>query len=144
MYDTELTRISLPDKEYIYLLGVSLSVFLSNNGFVIENILNTDGTYSWYDLIDKQSGSLKSTIKNTITQKAGDKIEQSFSDIVDMRNRIIHGFRITSEDDEQILATKEKGSNEQYYIDKEYLKEFIKKNNDLSDLLDGYRRSTLP
>ena len=39
MYDTSLTRQALPSKRYCYLLGVALSVFISNNGFIIENIL---------------------------------------------------------------------------------------------------------
>ena len=47
-----LTRISLPKDEYVYLLGMAISVFISNNGFIIENIINTDKSYSWHDLID--------------------------------------------------------------------------------------------
>ena len=48
-----LARISLPKDEYVYLLGMAISVFISNNGFIIENIINTDSDYSWYDLLDK-------------------------------------------------------------------------------------------
>ena len=43
MYDTSLTRQALPSKRYCYLLGVALSVFISNNGFIIENILKKNG-----------------------------------------------------------------------------------------------------
>ena len=35
-----LARISLPKDEYVYLLGMAISVFISNNGFIIENIIN--------------------------------------------------------------------------------------------------------
>lgn len=74
MYDDSLTRQSLPSERYRLLLGTALSVFSSNNGFVIENILNTDLTYSWYELIDKESGRLIPIIATTITKKAGDEI----------------------------------------------------------------------
>lgn len=68
-------------------------------------------------------------------------IEKLFSEIVNMRNRIIHGFRITSKNDEQILATKtrKKEGNIQFEITKDYLMDFIKKNDMLSDLLHKYR-----
>lgn len=58
-----------------------------------------------------------------------------------MRNRIIHGFSITSENGEQILATKTrmKDGNNQYHITEEYLSDFIKKNEELSDMLHEYR-----
>lgn len=64
-----------------------------------------------------------------------------FLEVVNMRNRIIHGFRITSESGEQVLATKtrKKDGNVQFEITKEYLMVFIKKNEELSDLLHQYR-----
>ena len=139
MYDTELTRMSLPSERYRLLLGTALSVFSSNNGFIIENILRTDDSYSWYDLTDKVSGSLKKDIRNTITAATDERIEEKFSHIVTMRDRIFHGFRITSEDDEQIMATKVRGTGEQFLITEEYLLQFIKLNNELSDMLHDYR-----
>ena len=118
MYDTSLTRIALPSKEYLYLLGVAISVFSSNNSFIIENIIQTDHTQSWYELVDKTSGSLKPNIDKTISQVAGKEIEDHFQQICEMRNRIMHAFRITSKDGEQILATKAKEENggEQFEI----------------------------
>ena len=51
--------------------------------------------------------NLKNSIADTISRNTGNKdIEILFSEIVEMRNRIIHGFRITSKQGEQILATK--------------------------------------
>ena len=50
------------------------------------------------------------------------------------RNRIIHSFQITNDDKEQILATKDKQHN-QFVITKEYLLDFIKGNEVLSDKL---------
>lgn len=139
MYEN-YTRQSLPTKEYRELLGSAICVFNSNNSFIIENILREDGgrNYSWYDLIDKTSGQLKAAINDTITTKAGSEIAQIFSDLVDKRNRIIHSFQITNDDKEQILATKDKQHN-QFVITKEYLLDFIKGNEVLSDKLYAFR-----
>lgn len=141
MYEN-YSRQSLPTKEYRELLGSALCVFSSNNGFIIENIINTDDLYNWYDLIDKESGKLEKSIADTISKKTGNKeIEKLFLEIVDMRNRIIHGFRITSKQGQQVLATKtlKKNGNIQFEITTEYLMDFIKKNEKLSDLLHEYR-----
>ena len=139
MYDTTLTRQSLPSERYRLLLGTALSVFSSNNGFVIENILHTDDSYSWYSLIDMESGRLKSVITQPITAKAGEAIGEKFAELVAKRNRIIHGFRVTSPDDDQVMATKVKGTGEQFYITEEYLTDFICENERLSDMLYEYR-----
>lgn len=139
MYEN-YTRQSLPAKEYRELLGSAICVFNSNNSFIIENVLREDGgrNYNWYDLIDKTSGQLKAAINDTITTKAGSEIAQIFSDLVDKRNRIIHSFQITNDDKEQILATKDKQHN-QFVITKEYLLDFIKANEVLSDKLHTFR-----
>ena len=137
------TRQALPSKEYRELLGSAVCVFNSNNAFVIENILHTNNNdYDWYSLTDNMSGSLIASVKATITKKAGKEIETLFSELVAMRNRIIHSFQITYKG-EQILATKtkvEKG-NEQFIITETYLNKFIEKNQRLSDLLFEYRRN---
>ena len=106
-----LARISLPKDEYVYLLGMAI----------------------------KESGQLKSPIAQTITKNAGAEIAELFSDIVYRRNRIIHSFRCTSSKNEQILATKDRRTHKQFDIEAEYLLEFIKLNNKLSDLLHKYR-----
>lgn len=139
MYEN-YTRQSLPAKEYRELLGSAICVFNSNNSFIIENVLREDGerNYNWYDLIDKTSGQLKAAINDTITTKAGSEIAQIFSDLVDKRNRIIHNFQITNDDKKQILATKDKQHN-QFVITKEYLLDFIKANEVLSDKLYTFR-----
>ena len=134
-----LTRIPLPKDEYVYLLGMAMSVFIYNNGFIIENIINTDGDYSWHDLIDKESGRLKAPIAQTINKNAGAEIAELFSDIVYRRNRIIHSFRCTSSKNEQILATKDRHTDKQFDLEEEYLVQFIKLNDKLSDLLYKYR-----
>ena len=141
MYES-YTRQALPPKEYRELLGSALCVFSSNNAFVIENILHTDNHRNWYALLDKTSGRLKDDINETISTKCGNtEICELFSEVVEMRNRIIHGFQVTH-DNEQILATKtlKKDGNEQFIITKEYLYDFLRKNQRLSDLLYEYRK----
>lgn len=134
MYDTTLTRQSLPSERYRVLLGTAISVFSSNNGFIIENVLRIDDSASWYALIDKTSGA----VKNYVDGKLPDPIVQLFGDLVDMRNRIIHGFRITNVNGEQTIATKEK-SGQQFEITEAYLVDFIRKNEELSSMLHKYR-----
>ena len=141
MYES-YTRQALPSKKYRELLGSAVCVFNSNNAFVIENILHTDSVnFNWYRLIDKKSGQLVDDIKRTITNVAGVDIEDLFSELVEMRNRIIHSFQVTYEG-EQVLATKTKVNkgNKQFIITEEYLLDFIKKNERLSDLLNDYRK----
>ena len=136
------TRQSLPAKEYRELLGTALCVFNSNNGFIIENIIRTNTSFDWYELIDKESGLLRTIISETISKGCDTtEIEDLFLKIVSMRNRIIHSFRITSNSGEQVLATKsrKKEGNIQFEITEEYLMDFIKKNEMLSDLLHQYR-----
>ena len=136
------TRQSLPTNEYLELLGIALCVFSSNNGFMIENIIKTDDSISWYELVDLESGNLKNYISETISIKEDNTVIQNlFLEIVNMRNRIVHGFRITSESGEQILATKtlKKYGDVQFEITKEFLLDFIIKNEKLSDLLHQYR-----
>ena len=142
MYES-YTRQALPSKEYRELLGSAICVFNSNNAFVIENILHTNNDdFDWFSLIDKESGKLRNSIKATITAVAGDEIEVLFAEIVEMRNRIIHSFQITY-GGEQILATKTKvaDGNVQFKITEEYLRDFIKKNQRLSNLLYKYRKT---
>lgn len=141
MYEN-YTKQSLPTKEYRELLGSALCVFSSNNGFIIENIIKTNDSFDWYELIDKESGYLRNMISETISNQCGNTdIEDLFVEIVNMRNRIIHGFRITSENGEQILATKtrKKDGNIQFEITEKCLMDFIKKNERLSYLLHQYR-----
>lgn len=134
MYDTTLTRQSLPSEQYRLLLGTAISVFSSNNGFIIENVLSVDDVASWYELIDKTSGAVKKAVKG----KLPEPIVELFGELVDERNRIIHGFRITNAAGEQSIATKEK-SGRQFEITEEYMREFIRKNEKLSDMLHEFR-----
>lgn len=145
MYEV-FSRQSLPSKKYRELVGTAVCFFNSNNGFIIENILREDDDeiYNWYALIDKTSGQLKIPIKETISKKSDDTIATLFEELVIIRNRIMHSFRITapegisSDNDNQMLATKYKDGN-QAIITEEYLLDFIKKNEELSSKLHEFR-----
>ena len=137
MYE-EYTSQALPSKSYRELLGSAISVFNSNNQFVIENILRIDSTnFNWYELIDKTSGQLNTPIKDTITENSNDEIALIFKSLVEKRNRIIHSFQITHEG-KQIFSTKDREHN-QFIISEEYLLEFIKLNELLSSKLHELR-----
>jgi len=141
MYE-KYSRQALPSKKYRELLGSALCVFNSNNQFVIENVLRLDNSkYNWYELIDKTSGELFEPIKETITNESGTEITILFSELVSIRNRIVHSFQIT-ENDNQILRTKN-NKHEQYNITEDYLLEFIRKNEELSDMLNKFRGSSI-
>lgn len=137
MYE-EYSRQALPPKRYRELLGSAICVFNSNNQFIIENILKIDDSkYNWYELIDKTSGQLSNAIKDTVTKNSDTKIADLFSLLVLKRNRIIHSFQATV-NDEQILATKTK-NNDQFIITEVYLLEFIKENENLQSMLYKFR-----
>lgn len=138
---SDYTRQSLPDDDYLRLLGASLCVFNSNNAFLIENILKLDeqDQYDWYELIDLVSGKLAEKIKNVIAGDDGDEVHRQFIELVKLRNRIIHSFTITNAYGEQSLATKEKTTHVQFEINKEYLIEFLTLNQNFSDLLHNIR-----
>lgn len=135
------TRQALPPESYLSLLGASLCVFNSNNAFIIENILRTDGSsLAWHDLIDLESGQLKPHVARTITKESGDSaVADLFNEVISMRNRIIHSFRITAGDGTQMLATKVRKTHEQFCITEGYLVSFLEKNERLSSLLHEYR-----
>lgn len=138
MYE-EYTRQALPDKQYRELLGSALCVFNSNNSFIIETVLRHSDNYSWYSLIDLESGKLKKVVRDAISKEYGDDIEKLFSDIIEQRNRIIHSFQITNKQGKQVLATKEHKKSEQFEITEEYLLNFIELNEKLSDMLHDFR-----
>ncbi len=142
MYES-YTKQSLPQKYYRELLGSSICVFNSNNAFIVEMILKCDdlSKYNWHELIDKTSGQLRGSVHEVISSRCGSEIEMLFVDLITMRNRIIHSYRITNSCGEQVLATKEKAEdgNTQFEITEEYLLDFIEKNDRLSQLLHNLR-----
>ena len=142
MYE-EYTHQSLPGKYYRELLGSAICVFNSNNAFIIETILRMDisGRYDWYHLTDLESGRLRQNVHDIISKECGEEIEYLFVDLIQRRNRIIHSYRITNKQNEQVLATKTKvtDGNRQFEITEEYLLEFIRLNDKLSQMLHKIR-----
>ncbi|MDN6751087.1 MAG: selenium binding protein [Staphylococcus equorum] len=142
------SRQALPSKKYRELLGSAICVFNSNNSFIIENILANDelNEYNWHELIDCTSGELSRPLKRTITKNSNTNITKKFEELFQIRNRIVHSFQVTapadsglSDDvDNQILATKYK-NGEQEYITINFLYQFIKKNEELSNELHKFR-----
>ncbi len=61
-------------------------------------------------------------------------------EIIIIKNRIIHSYRSTSKDKDQVLATKNPDNQVQYEIKEEHLINFIKLNDKLSDILNDLRR----
>ena len=138
MYES-YTRQSLPPESYRELLGTALCVFNSNNAFVIENFLNEPVKDTWYQLIDKMSGKLLGHVENQFKKRGAKRVLELFDELIEKRNRIIHSFQITDSNGQQTLATKEKKTNKQFQITEEYLFDFIKTNEKLSDELHNLR-----
>lgn len=142
MYEN-CTSQSLPKAHYRELLGTAITVFNSNNEFIIENVLriSKDDQYSWYDLIDYTSGRLNKRVKEALEEYSQQKdkdISILFLELITMRNRIVHSFQITNSKEEQVLATKEKDGT-QFEITEDYLMKFIKKNETFSNRLHQFR-----
>ena len=140
MYE-DYTRQALPSKRYREVLGTAVTVFNQNNAFVIENYLNvqTDDKFTWYKLIDFDSGTLKREVRATIVKNGGKEFIDLFGKIINSRNRIIHGFQVTNPAGEQVLWTKDKNTQTQFEITEDYLMNFIKDNQSLSDKLYAFR-----
>jgi hypothetical protein len=134
----EYSRQALPSRRYRELLGSAICVFNANNQFIIENVLRLDASnFSWVNLIDKTSGLLTESIRKTVTGNSDSQIADLFASLTSRRNRIIHIFQIT-ENNEQLLRTKEKG-HDQFTITERYLLEFIRDNEVLSGMLHNLR-----
>ncbi len=138
----KLTRQSLTDNEFLYLLGVCQWVFNSNVSFIIEMIdkeHHNNSEESWFNLVEKTAGNLKD-YKNIVYNILGRDIYDLFNELVLERNAIFHSFPTGEKVNNYyipIYRNDYKGLNIE--IDKEYLKAFIKKNEKLSDLIYRFR-----
>lgn len=138
MYEN-YTRQSLPERDYRELLGTALCVFNANNQFIIENILKISGDqHNWWELMDKTSGSI---LHKVMIEQYGDIVPENiielFNILVEKRDRIVHSFQTTysMDTEEQILATKDPKTDEQFIITREYMMDFIKENDKLNDMI---------
>lgn len=132
------TRFALPEEDYLTLLGEAVYVFNSNVSFFVENLLHA-GAPDWYELADMMTGQLKDEGKKWLVNKKDKRVLELLCELGNERNRIIHSFPVTH-DGRQELRTKTKAKDEeqpnyQYQIDRELLRSFIDRNQELSDEL---------
>lgn len=144
----------LPRDDYTYLLGASLFVFDRINAFVVENLGYTGltGEYDWYHLIDARQLSYVKLIREHIDQELNTNIADQFDQLLNERNRIVHGLPVTigkKEDDnrEQVMDTKTKHNdknpanrNKQHIITREEMQKFIADCMDLNNQLIPVRK----
>lgn len=129
------TCLSLPDEEYLTLLGEAVYVFNSNVSFFVENLMHA-GAPDWYELTDMMSGQLLKEGKKWLVNKDDERILELLCELGAERNRIVHSFPVTH-DGRQELRTKVKARdgehpNHQYQINRELLCSFIDRNEELS------------
>ena len=89
-----ITRQSTSDDELLNLLGISLWVFNSNCGFIIEMIdkeHHSNSSEPWHKLVELTSGRLLD-YKNLIITILGKEIYDLFDNLVEERNCIIHSL----------------------------------------------------
>ena len=132
------TCFSLPDEEYLTLLGEAVYVFNSNASFLVENLLHS-GAPDWHALVDKTSGRLQEAAKRWLVNEEDERILELFDELRNDRDRIVHSFPVTYEW-RQELRTKVKAKDEerlnyQYQIDRDLLCSFTDRNQELSDEL---------
>lgn len=137
-----ITRQSISDEEFLYLLGACQWVFNSNFSFIIELIdkeHHNNSDEKWNRLIELTAGRLLN-YKNKIITILDNNIYNLFCELVDERNSIIHSIPTGEKIDNYVIPIYRNDSRNKYIkIDKKYLKDFIKKNEKLSDLLHMFR-----
>lgn len=135
------TRQSLPENEYRELLGTAIYVFNQNFAFFVEIIStyygNNIDNFDWYHLIDMTAGEFYNNVKSKINNEDVNLALEEFNKVKDKRDRIVHSFGITNTENKQVLQTKTKTTkgNIQTEITEEYLFDFIKDNDNLSNKL---------
>ena len=138
----KVTRQSISDDEFMYLLGVCQWVFNSNCSFIIEMIdkeHHNNSKEPWHTLIDLTAGNLLN-YKNKIISILGDEIYDLFDELIDKRNTIIHSIPTGEKVDDYVIPIYINSSKNKYVrIDKNFLMNFIKKNEQLSDKIYNFR-----
>lgn len=137
-----LTRQSISDDEFMYLLGVCQWVFNSNCSFIIEMIdqeHHNNSCEPWHKLIELTAGSLLD-YKNKIISILGKSIYDLFAKLVDDRNSIIHSIPTGEKVENYVIPIYRNDSKNKYIrIDKSFLKNFIKENEKLSGEIHNFR-----
>lgn len=131
------TRIPAPDEAYTELLGSASYVYNYNYKFIIDNIIYSKSPdKNWYELNSRNSkkNSISKELLKIVGIDINNPIYNNFYNLRLMRDRITHSLPCTSKDGVQILNTLN-SNKEQYYISNDLLIDFIKKNEELTDLL---------
>lgn len=132
------TRFALPDEDYLTLLGEAIYVFNSNAAFLVENLL-CSGAPDWYALMDMTSGRLQRDAKKWLIDEENEEVLKLFGELASERNRIVHSFPVTYEGRQELRTKTKVGDkrrpNHQYQIDRDMLRSFVDKNQELSEEL---------
>lgn len=139
---SKITRQSTSDDEFLYLLGVSQWVFNSNCSFIIEMIdkeHHNNSNELWNKLIELTAGRLLN-YKNKIIAILGRDIYNLFAELVDDRNSIIHSIPTGEKVDDYVISIYRNDTKNKYVkVDKNFLKNFIQKNEELSNAIHKFR-----
>lgn len=137
-------RQSLPKRKSRELVGTAICVINQNNSLIIEIYMKANNIKQneWYHFMKCTSGELKKEVKWFFEKdEEGKEIIQEFEKLVDMRNRIVHCFQYTGNEEQKLrTVTRDK---KQYDIDDDYLLNFIKLNNELNEKLSNYRKALI-
>lgn len=126
---------SSTSNEYCQLIGMCVLTFSSNFTLMMENISSSNLSKNNCKLIDEFDGNTYTKIPDTFDKN----ILNEYKTITDMYYKIIHSFCATTESGKQILVKIDEKTNKQFYITEEYMKDFIKRNEDLSRKLHEIR-----
>ena len=139
---SKITRQSTSDDEFLYLLGVSQWVFNANCSFIIEMIdkeHHNNSNELWNKLIELTAGRLLN-YKNKIIAILGRDIYNLFAELVDDRNSIIHSIPTGEKVDDYVISIYRNDTKNKYVkVDKNFLKNFIQKNEELSNAIHKFR-----
>ena len=137
-----LTRQVTSDDEFIHLLGTSQWVFNSNCSFIIEMIdkeHHNNSSESCQRLLELTAGKLLD-YKNIIITVLGEDIYNLFHKLVDDRNSIMHSIPTGERIDNYTIPIYRNDTKNKYVrIDKSFLQNFIRENEQLSDKLYKFR-----
>ena len=140
----KLTRIALPDDDYLFRLGVALYGFSSINSFMTEIICLLDNEKSRTELVsDFTSGEIldlfRQTRKKLKSQHRLSEIRKIMQETADLfgklnteRTDFVHAYPITVKDKEQILHRRKDDKGKYFEVTNEFLDDFISRLHDVS------------
>ena len=137
---SKITRLSLPNKEYLELFGGAICAYNQLVALIIEIVWHEKcDARLWSQMLD-DSRVFEKEMKNFFDEQ----ICKAFHIVSTKRNRIVHSVQITH-NGEQVMYTKskDKDGGERDIIDTDYLVSFLGNVSDIHYKLDKLRM-TLP